>query len=259
MILFSGRKRRQLTRVPELYDRIGRSYLTHRREDPRLAAAVRSALGPARSVVNVGAGAGAYEPADLSVVAVEPALTMTAQRPPHAAPVVSARAEELPFRDAAFDAAMAILTVHHWANRRKGLSECARVAKRVVCFTWDPECDGFWLTREYFPEIIHKDRAAFPTLSELGEELGVLNVQRIPIPADCTDGFLGAYWNRPHAYLEAGVRASISALAAVEENNCQLAQLRADLESGRWKRRHGHLLKRSSLDIGYCLVTAQRS
>ncbi|MBA3560728.1 MAG: class I SAM-dependent methyltransferase, partial [Gemmatimonadaceae bacterium] len=138
--------------MSEIYDRIGRSYSTHRSEDPRLFSAVRSALGGARSVVNVGAGAGAYEPTDLAVVAVEPATTMIAQRGSHAARVVRARAEALPFRDAAFDAAMAILTVHHWADRRKGLAECARVAGRVVCLTWNPTSDGFWLTQDYFPE-----------------------------------------------------------------------------------------------------------
>ena len=245
--------------VSEIYDSIGRSYSTHRREDPRLAVYVRRALGSARTVVNVGAGAGSYEPGDLPVVAVEPSSTMIAQRGPRAAPVVRAKAEALPFSDAAFDAAMAILTVHHWADRRKGLAECARVARRVVCLTWDPECDGFWLTQEYFPEILRKDRCAFPTMAELSAELGAMDVQRIPIPADCTDGFLGAYWRRPHAYLEAGVRASISSLAMVESDNSQLLRLRADLESGHWKRRYGHLLERSSLDIGYCLITAQRS
>ncbi|MBC7791417.1 MAG: class I SAM-dependent methyltransferase [Anaerolineae bacterium] len=248
--------RSQLSRVPELYDRIGQSYSAHRQEDPRLALAVRTALGPARSVVNVGAGAGSYEPKDLAVVAVEPSSTMIAQRGVRAAPVVQAKAEALPFGDQAFDAAMAILTVHHWRDRRQGLAECARVAKLVVCLTWDPECDGFWLTQEYFPEILAMDRCTFPALSELREELGVLNMQRFPIPADCTDGFLGAYWRRPHEYLEASVRANISSLAAVDTGDVRLARLRADLESGRWQRRYGHLLDLPSLDIGYCLVTA---
>ena len=245
--------------MSEIYDRIGRSYSTHRSEDPRLFSAVRSALGGARSVVNVGAGAGAYEPTDLAVVAVEPATTMIAQRGSHAARVVRARAEALPFRDAAFDAAMAILTVHHWADRRKGLAECARVAGRVVCLTWNPTSDGFWLTRDYFPEMLEENRSSFPTLVELSAELGVLDVKRLPIPADCADGFLGAYWRRPHAYLDAAVRASISSLATVDSDNHQLGRLRADLESGRWKQRYGHLLELSTLDIGYCVVTAQRA
>lgn len=248
--------------MPELYDRIGRGYAGRRREDARVARAVHEALGTARSVVNVGAGAGAYEPRDVALVAVEPSATMLAQRPPGAAPAVRARAEALPFGDAAFDAVMAVLTVHHWDDRGRGLAECARVARdRVVCLTWDPDSAGFWLVRDYFPDILDADRRAFPTVAELGRALRPLEVREVralPIPADCADGFLGAYWRRPAAYLDAGVRAGMSAFSRVGDVEARLARLAADLDSGRWADRHGDLAGRTCLDVGYRLLTAVR-
>ena len=138
-----------------VYDEIGRSYTVTRRPDPRIARAIDTALGDARSVVNVGAGAGSYEPSHLRVTAVEPSPAMIRQRPSAAAPVVRAVAEHLPFADTSFDAALAVLTLHHWTDRAGGLAELARVARRrVVILTWDPSCrDLFWLTTEYFPAI----------------------------------------------------------------------------------------------------------
>jgi SAM-dependent methyltransferase len=187
---------------------------------------------------------------------------MLAQRPPGAAPAVRARAEALPFGDAAFDAAMAILTVHHWDDRRRGLGECARVARdRVVCLTWDPDSAGFWLVQDYFPDILDADRLAFPGLAELRAALRpfeVREVRPLPVPADCADGFLGAYWRRPAAYLDAEVRAGMSAFARVRDAEGRLAWLAADLESGRWAARHGQLAGLASLDVGYRLVTAAR-
>jgi SAM-dependent methyltransferase len=241
-----------------LYDTIGRGYSDFRRPDPRIAARIEAALGDARTVVNVGAGAGSYEPAGREVVAVEPSEVMVRQRPRGGAPAVRAVAERLPFRDAAFDAALAILTLHHWPDWRRGLAELRRVAReRVVLFTWDVDGPGFWLVQEYFPEIKRMDRLAFPSLEDVSGVLGPLAIQPVPIPADCTDGFLGAYWRRPEAYLDAGVRGAISAFARVPEPEERLARLAAELADGAWARRHGGLLAMDELDIGYRLVIAE--
>ena len=176
--------------MTHLYDAIGGTYREYRRPDARIAGAITRALGDARTAVNVGAGAGAYEPRDRSVVAVEPSLTMIRQRPEGSAPVVQASARQLPFRDGTFAAALAVLTVHHWPERAQSLTELARVAHdRVVVVTWDPSSVAFWLTDEYFPEIVAIDRRIFPTMEELRQTLGRVEVQRLPIPHDCSDGF----------------------------------------------------------------------
>ncbi|MDP9350007.1 MAG: class I SAM-dependent methyltransferase [Chloroflexota bacterium] len=242
-----------------LYDEIGRGYARERRSDPRIAARLRTALGDARSVLNVGAGAGSYEPDDRTVVAVEPSAVMIAQRPPGSAPVVRAAAEALPFADRAFDAVLAVLTLHHWVDRAGGLAECARVAReRVVLLTWDAASDGFWLVQEYFPEFVEIDRQRFPAMEAYGGMFGPgarVEVSVVPIPRDCVDGFLGAYWARPAAYLDAQVRAGISSFArpGAEQG---LGRLASDLVSGAWHERHGHLLKLDELDLGYRLVVA---
>jgi SAM-dependent methyltransferase len=242
-----------------LYDEIGRGYGGHRRPDPRIAGAIGGALGLAATVVNVGAGAGSYEPVDRRVVAVEPSLAMIRQRPPRAAPVVQASATNLPFADGAFAAALAVLTVHHWPDRERGLRELARVARdRVVIVTWDPATSGFWLVDDYFPEILAIDRPIFPTVGELRAVLGALEVVPIPVPHDCIDGFLGAYWRRPEAYLDAGVRSAISTFAKIGDIAPALARLRRDVADGTWTRRHRRLLSRSELDLGYRLVVAAR-
>jgi SAM-dependent methyltransferase len=244
--------------VTALYDRIGTTYARTRRPDPRFEAAVWRALGGAASVVNVGAGAGAYEPPDRRVAAVEPSAVMIAQRPPGAAPALRARAEALPFADDAFDAAMAILTVHHWSDPARGLAECARVARdRVVILTWDPDGPGFWLTRDYFPEIVDLDRGSFLSIGAVARALGgAAEVRPLPVPADCADGFLGAFWRRPEAYFAPAVRAGISAFARIPDPAPALARLRADLDSGAWAARNADLLARDELDIGYRLVVA---
>jgi SAM-dependent methyltransferase len=243
-----------------LYDTIGRTYTRGRRPDPRIAAALTAALGDARSVLNVGAGAGSYEPGDRRVVAVEPSAVMIAQRPTGAGPAVQARAEALPFRDAAFDATLAVLTLHHWTDRARGFAECARVARqRVVLLTWDPEADAFWLSRDYLPEIAAADRRAFPLLTAYTEVFGPsVEIAPVPIPRDCIDGFLGAYWARPAAYLDPAVQAVISSFSrpGLETG---LARLREDLASGAWQQRYGHLLGADSLDVGYRLVVATRT
>jgi SAM-dependent methyltransferase len=244
----------------QLYDTIGRGYDAHRRPDPRVAAAVAAALGRATSVVNVGAGAGSYEPIDRQVVAVEPSAAMLRQRGRDAARAVQASAIDLPFRDAAFGAALAILTVHHWPDRARGLAELARVAReRVVVLTWDPEARfAFWLVDDYFPEIPAIDRRIFPTLDEFRRVLGPIEVRTVPIPHDCVDGFLGAYWRRPQAYLDAGVRGAISTFTKLADVDAGLARLRGDLADGTWERRHGHLHTRDALDLGYRVIVAER-
>ena len=246
-----------------VYDVIGTGYVETRRADPRIASAINAALGDAASVVNVGAGAGSYEPADLRVVAVEPSREMIGQRPKGRAPVVQAVAERLPFRDGAFDAALAVLTLHHWDDRGGGLAELARVARRVVIVTWDPACRGsFWLTTEYLPEIIEFDLPRFPPLAELAGWLGGRSETRVlPIPHDCVDGFLGAFWRRPHAYLDPAVRGAISSFAQLpaERVKSGLTRLDDDLREGRWDAKFGHLRSLDSVDLGYRLVVAEVS
>jgi len=242
------------------YDTIGRDYARRRRPDPRIASAVMSALGGARSVVNVGAGTGSYEPEDCAVVAVEPSALMIAQRPAGVAPAVLASAERLPFSDGSFEAALAILTVHHWADRRAGLEEMRRVARdQVVILTWDPAHPGFWLTRDYFPDLIEFDRRIFPALSELEAILGRVEVSAVPVPHDCADGFLGAYWRRPAAYLDDAVRGGISTFARIGHVSTRLEHLRRDLEGGSWAAKNAELLGLEELDVGYRLVVSRRA
>ena len=248
--------------MAELYDDIGVGYRDRRRPDPRVAAAIVRALEGTDSVVNVGAGAGSYEPADRFVVAVEPAMTMIRQRRAGSAPVVQAVAADLPFRDDGFAAALAILTVHHWPDRTRGLDELARVARRrVVVVTWDPSISGFWLADDYFPDIFEIDRKIFPTIEDYRRTLGRIDVRPLLIPHDCVDGFLGAYWRRPHAYLDAGVRGAISTFAKLPSRAVEwgVQRLRRDLEDGTWARRHGDLLDRTEIDLGYRIVVATKS
>jgi SAM-dependent methyltransferase len=241
------------------YDAIGRTYTTTRGTDPRLAERIWDALGEARTVVNVGAGTGSYEPPDRDVMAVEPSTVMIAQRPPGAAPVVQASAEALPFADASFDAAMAVLTIHHWTDFPAGAGELRRVARdRVVVFSWDPTYAGrFWLSAEYFPEAWRReDVANFPSLAEQAVAFGDATIEVVPVPWDCRDGFFSSFWRRPEAYLDPAVRAGISVLAKRSEQELAegLASLRADLDSGAWARRHADLLERDALDLGYRLL-----
>jgi SAM-dependent methyltransferase len=242
-----------------LYDRIGRTYTTTRREDPRLAAAIHAALGDAVTVVNVGAGTGSYEPRDRKVVAIEPSPVMIAQRPPDAAPAVIAFAEDLPLADDGVDAAMAVLTDHHWRDRTQGLREMRRVARRrAVVFQHEPEVGaGFWLVRDYLPTFAR--RLEGKRLAELMRPLGDVDVRPVPIPHDCHDGFLGAFWRRPHAYLDPAVRAGISVFALLPDDEVEAAvgRLRADLESGAWERRNADVLERDELDLGFRVIVAE--
>lgn len=245
------------------YDAIGRTYGATRVPDPRIAAQLHAALGDARSVVNVGAGTGAYEPPE-TVLAVEPSAVMLAQRPPGAAPAVQAGAEAIPLADDAVDAALAVLTIHHWSDLAAGVAELCRVARRrVVVLTWDAApFSEFWFMREYLPEEVRRADAAravpMATLVALLGGPGRVRITPVPVPHDCTDGFAAAYWRRPEAYLEGAVRAGISTFALADEATIApgLARLAADLASGAWHARHAGLLGRDEIDAGYRLVVA---
>jgi SAM-dependent methyltransferase len=246
-------------RDPELYDRLGVGYTAVRRPDPRIAAAIHAALGDALTIVNVGAGTGSYEPEDRRLVAIEPSRVMVAQRPPDAAPAILASAERLPLADQSVDAAMAILSDHHWTDRARGLAELRRVARRrVVVFQFDPACaDLFWLVRDYLPTFGRRLRGR--DLATLMAPLGAVEMRPVPIPHDCQDGFLAAYWRRPEAYLDAAVRDGISVFRLLPEPEVSraVARLRADLESGEWERRNADILERDALDLGYRVVVAE--
>jgi SAM-dependent methyltransferase len=244
-----------------LYDSIGRGYAAFRRPEPRIASAIDTALGDAETVVNIGAGAGAYEPPGRSVLAVEPSEVMIQQRPPGAALCVRGSAEALPLATASVDAAMAILSAHHWADLERGLAEMRRVArKRAVLLTWAPDSPPFWLTEEYFPEIAAHDRTIFPSTAALTAMLertiGPVRMTPVLIPHDCTDGFLCAYWRRPECYLDAERRGAISSFSRIDAEP-GLAKLRADLSSGRWLERRRALLTLDAIDLGYRLVRCE--
>jgi SAM-dependent methyltransferase len=191
---------------------------------------------------------------------------MIAQRPAAAAPAVQGAAEALPFASGTFDAALAVLTIHHWHDRAAGLAELLRVARRrVVIVNWDPAGrDDFWLTREYIPALAEMDAVLFPTVAELEATLGPVRVTPVPVPHDCIDGFLGAYWRRPVAYLDAGVRSGMSTFARLDPQAARsvaagLARLADDLASGRWEARFGHLRAQEEADLGYRIVVAERA
>ena len=244
----------------QLYDSIGTTYTVTRRTEPRIAEQVRAALGEARTVLNVGAGTGSYEPSDLDVTAVEPSAVMRAQRPAGAAPCVAAAAESLPFEEQSFDAAMAFATVHHWEDPIAGLREMRRVARRVVVFTHDSSETGwsgrFWLTRDYLPEVADLV-AGRPSLNELAGSIGA-RVEPVLIPWDCADGFFEAYWRRPEAYLDEQVRRGVSVWARVgpEAEQRAVSSLRDDLASGRWAERNRDLVALDAAELGLRLLIA---
>ncbi len=241
----------------QLYDTIGATYTVTRRTEPRIAARIWAALGDARTVLNVGAGTGSYEPPDRHVLAVEPSALMRSQRLPDAAPCLAGSAGNLPFDDQSFDAAMAFATVHHWPDPIAGLREMRRVARRVVVFTFDSSDPGqFWLTRDYLPEFadLHAGR---PSLTEQARAIGA-RIEPVLIPWDCADGFFEAYWRRPGAYLDEGVRRGISVWARVGPDAEQRAvhSLRNDLASGRWAERNRDLAGLDAAELGLRLLIA---
>ncbi len=250
---------REIDDSQPVYDRIGGGYAQVRQPDPRLAKRIHAGLGDARSVVNVGAGAGSYEPTDRVVVAVEPSQAMVDQRPPGAALAVRADAASLPFPDRCFDGALALLTVHHWPDPLAGLAELRRVTVGpIVVFTFDPEVhDRQWLVAEYLPEMTSLDRG-HPVASRVADALGGGTVEVLGVPKDCRDGFCHAWWQRPGAYLDPAVRAAISGIARLPDDVVASAvdRLRRDLVDGSWQRRHADLFELDEIDAGYRLVVA---
>jgi len=243
------------------YDTIGRGYFAYRRPDKTIAAAVHDALGNARTVVNVGAGTGSYEPTDRPVIPIEPSTAMAVQRDQVLPPAVLGVAESLPLADDTADAAMAMLTMHHWADLSRGLAELVRVARRrIVLLTIDVEVEAtMWLFREYVPEIVERDRREFPEIARLIKELRApTEVVTVPVPADCTDGFALAFWSRPEAVLEPCARAATSGFARMDEAREAetVFRLARDLDTGAWDRTHGHIRTLSELDVGLRLLIA---
>jgi SAM-dependent methyltransferase len=240
------------------YEQIGHHYAAGRRTDPRIAEAIWAALGDAGTVLNVGAGTGSYEPPDRDVTAVEPSAVMRGQRPPGAARCVAGRAEMLPFRDRSFDAAMSVLSDHHWSDPIAGLLEMRRVARRVVVFTWDfREIPRFWLVHDYLTDYADALAAVRPDLSDRARAIGA-SVQPVAIPWDCEDGFFHAYWRRPHAYLDPHVRRATSVWsrlgAAVVAG--VVDRLAEDLATGAWHSRHAALLQLTDAELGARLLIA---
>lgn len=241
----------------DLYDRIGRTYALRRRTEPRIAERIWAALDGAETVVNVGAGTGSYEPPDRRVVAVEPSAVMRSQRPLGAAPCVGAVAEHLPFVDDGFDAAMAVLSDHHWNDPIAGLLEMRRVARRIVVFLWDDTwIPRFWLVRDYAPELA-ATAARRPSLGERADAIGA-RVQPVKIPWDCVDAFFCAFWRRPEAYLDEQVRRSTSVWSQLgsDVENRAVEALRRDLDSGVWHERNAELLALDEVDLGARLLIA---
>jgi SAM-dependent methyltransferase len=237
------------------YDSIGINYAELRKPDPRIARIIESALGSAQTVLNVGAGTGSYEPAHRSLIAVEPSREMIRKRRPAASAAIQARAEALPFDDGSFDAAMAILTLHHWPDKEAGLREMRRVTRgRIILLTFDPSHRP-WLT-DYLPELAALDEAQMPAMSAYERWLGPVQITPVPVPHDCSDGVLYAYWRRPAAYLDPYIRSGSSSFWAIGNAEAALEQLRRDLETDEWKRRYAELLTLDEYDAGYRLVVA---
>jgi SAM-dependent methyltransferase len=243
------------------YDQIGLGYSAVRQPEPRIAARLEAALGDAKTVLNVGAGTGSYESADREVTAIEPSREMIAQRPPGSAPVIHGVAEELPVADNSFDAATAIITIHHWSDVRAGLAEMVRVARRrVVVLTFDPApAEELWLCGDYFPGAFEYHAKAMPSIAELTAALPDASVEAVPVPSNCADGFFIGIWDRPAMHLDPDVRRASSVWHAIPEAEVErgLTNLSADLENGRWDERNGHLRKLAELDVGLRLVTAK--
>lgn len=240
------------------YDQLAEQYKMYRKPDPRIAASIWNHLAGARRVLNVGAGIGSYEPGDCEVFAVEPSEEMISLRSKSTATVIRGNAEHLPFDDRKFDASMAVLTIHHWADKRKGLSEMLRVTVgKIVLLTWVGYGSDFWL-EDYISEIRGVDNELFPTLGELDKMLGPTAVETVEVPHDCSDGFMCAYWRRPEAYLDAGARNAISTFARIGDVADGLRKLEYDLDSGAWNEKYGDLLGKQSMDLGYRIVACDR-
>lgn len=245
------------------YDEIGRGYAHTRREDPRLRDLIADALADSRTVVNVGAGTGSYEPTDRHVIAIEPSDVMAAQRPDHLAPAIRGSAAPLPLRDRSVDAAMAVLTVHHWDDQREaGVRELRRVARGpVVIVTIDPTVSAtMWLQRDYAPEIAALDDATVPAIDDVCRWLGGhVAVEPIPTPRDTPDWTLASFWAHPERLLDAQACQATSALARLEPAVLAriVAEVQRDLRDGTWDERNGDLRDLDELDVGLRLVVAR--
>jgi ubiquinone/menaquinone biosynthesis C-methylase UbiE len=243
------------------YDTMGRGYRAVRQPDPRLANKIAAALGDSQTVLNVGAGTGSYEPVDRWVLAVEPSSVMIAQRPPEAAPVLQTTVQDLPLADRSVDAAMAILTVHHWPDIEAGLRRLLRVVRqRIVIVTMDvATLARLWIIDDYLPELLGQHAARFPSINRLCELLPSSSVEVLAVPPDCTDEFLAALWARPHALLDPATRAATSPWYELPPATIEaaLARLEGDLQDGTWLERYGHLLDQAELDVGLRLITSR--
>jgi SAM-dependent methyltransferase len=242
------------------YGAIGRGYGGFRQPEPRIAALIHAALGDARHILNLGAGAGSYEPTDREVAAVEPSATMRAQRPAGLVPAIDATAENLPFPDQHFDAAMATFTIHQWTDLARGLSEMRRVTRGpAVVLTCDPALvEAFWLA-DYAPLVLATEARRYPPLDRVGEALGApFEIRSVPIPFDCRDGFNEAYYGRPERLLDPAARTACSAWSFVDAETAAryVAHLQADLASGAWDRAHGHLRSQPTYDGSPRLVVS---
>ncbi len=246
-----------MRRGSQAYDRIGVGYAAIRLPDPRLAEMIARAIGDAETVVNVGAGTGSYEPPDRAVVALEPSSVMLAQHRGNRR--VQGTAEQLPFDDATFDVAMAILTVHHWEDLDRGLAELRRVSRRQVIFTWDPDHrPQLWIAADYVPAIHAMEAARFAFVPHIVSALGAHTVSTFEIPHNFTDGFQAAFWRRPEMYLDPTIRSASSTFASLPRDKVEpgIERLRRDLASGDWQRKYGDLLSRERVDYGYRLIVA---
>lgn len=243
----------------QVYDRIGVGYAAARPQDPSIFAQVLAAVGDARSVVNVGAGTGNYEPVDRPVVAVEPNSVMRNQRG-SSAPLVAAFAETLPFADRSFDTALAMFTIHHWTDRDAGLVEMGRVSRRQVALVYDPHvaAAAFWLS-DYFPALRPDPPYPHPTADWMAQHLNLREVRPLMVPGDCIDGFAGCYWKRPHRYLDDDVQAGMSVLAKMDPELRRVGSQRLAhaIDSGEWDERHGHLRSLDEFDAGYRLAICE--
>jgi SAM-dependent methyltransferase len=249
--------------MPTRYDQMGQTYSLTRRPDPRITAVITQILHGMTTVANIGAGTGSYEPSE-TVIAVEPSTVMIGQRPPGAAPAIRAIAESLPIRSSTVDAALAVLTVHHWTDLDRGIGEMLRIARRrIAILTWDHNVfRNFWLLRDYLPAAEDTAARLAVPLTRLTRLLGEnVKIVTVPIPHDCTDGSGGAYWRRPRAYLDPTVQAGMSMLALTPKPLLRegLSQLRSDLATGAWSNTHADLLNKNELDLGYRLLVAELS
>jgi SAM-dependent methyltransferase len=247
---------------PELmtvdYDQLADQYKSYRKPDPRIAERIQFHLQDAKLILNVGAGIGSYEPENRNIVAIEPSFEMISKRRSSKTILIQGIAENLPFKDNIFDCSMGILTIHHWRNVFSGLQEMLRVTKgKIILFTWIGYGNNFWL-EDYIPEIIDIDIKLFPTINELKQILGNVIVETVEIPCDCTDGFMCAYWRRPEMYLNPDVRKAISTFSRIPDINERLNKLHDDIESGAWRRKHGHLLEKEFFDLGYRLIVCEK-